>query len=279
MSADGKPRQTAPQARSGDNTSGPMRRATPPQIAPHSPRRADVASVYGDGPVFRPARAPKDLPPTSPLPASPVGRAVGQPGAGSGGVGGVCTSSGTLQKGEGEGSTFASLAGEGTGTVPVRPQETGTGFGAVRAAIRDAGCWLLAPSRGDEVAHRLVAAGLTAEDVRAIAEYVRDREPTEDLACRYVAAVLAAGGEEVRRALADLRDWSERRRRNPQKQEPGRAIRERDMERVRRFEAEWQAARATGAVNPRARDPHPWEIRHPLIPQQPPSSPPSPQHP
>ena len=66
---------------------------------------------------------------------------------------------------------------------------------------------------------------------------------------------------------------------NPVSIEPGRAIRERDMERVRRFEAEWQAARATGAVNPRARDPHPWEIRHPLIPQQPPSSPPSPQHP
>lgn len=219
----------------------------PGEIAQQTRRQApakgdpDVAAgVYGDPPPPR---------------AVPQGRMPG-------GVGGVCTRGGTgasnLPHGVEGGVPDSSGTGEGStnASAPLPPH-----IATQADAMLDAGVFVLSRRRRLEVATLLAGGGITLGEVQQLAESaarVAGREGDDESSARYLAATLAAGADAVRAALADIRRH-ESKPRQAKKEEPGRTIRERDMERVRRFEAEWQAAKARGECNPARRDPHPWE--------------------
>lgn len=132
--------------------------------------------------------------------------------------------------------------------------------------------FLLAPARRAQIVADLTAAGIGCDEIRELAEFVAGSEPDPTKRCRYLGSVLA-DPTIAKGALADIaayRKAEAARGRtaappaaNPVSIEPGRAIRERDMERVRQFEAEYRAAKARGECDPKNRNPHRWETQRP----------------
>jgi len=129
--------------------------------------------------------------------------------------------------------------------------------------------FLLAPARRAQIVAGLTAAGIGCDEIRELAEFVAGSEPDPVKRRRYLGSVLA-DPTVAKGALADIaayRKAEEARGRtaapakNPVSIEPGRAIRERDMERVRQFEAEYRAAKERGECDPKNRNPHRWETQ------------------
>ena len=198
----------------------------------------------------------------TPPPSSPAGdprRAF----AGRGGVGGA------LYAGTSTGTKTHLLevdeeVGSGTASVP-------EGESAVAVLVRDLGVFLLAPARRAQVVADLTAAGIGCDEIRELAEFIAGSEPDPTKRCRYLGSVLA-DPTVAKGALADIAAYRRaeaarsRTATSPTTEkagsiEPGRAIRERDMERVRKFEAEYRAAKARGECDPKNRNPHRWETQ------------------
>ena len=141
----------------------------------------------------------------------------------------------------------------------------------IAEAMRDLGVFLLAPPRRLQVARELAEAGLTGEQVRQLAEWSDQNEPDRAKSRRYLAKVLI-DPTVARLAVDDLEAFrrAEAARLKPaapapaKDVEPGRSIREANMDSVRRFELEWQEfrrAKVSGQLPEFQRDPHPWEQR------------------
>lgn len=140
------------------------------------------------------------------------------------------------------------------------------------STLRDLGVFLLAPPKRTQVARQLASAGVTAQGLLDLAAFVAESESDESRRRRYLAAVVT-NAEVAVLALRDVQHY--RSKATQATQHPGKPaaavasvgghdggarLRAENMERVRRFEAEFAAAVARGEVSKR-RDPHPWERR------------------
>lgn len=141
---------------------------------------------------------------------------------------------------------------------------------AIASTLRDLGLFLLAPPKRWRIARELAAAGITPEQLLELAAFVAESEADEARRRRYLAAVVA-NADVAAMALRDVQHY--RTKAGPARpaaaaaaakpaseHDGGAALRAANMESVRRFEAEFQAAVARGEVTT-ARDPHPWERR------------------
>lgn len=143
---------------------------------------------------------------------------------------------------------------------------------SLASTLRDLGVFLLAPSKREATAAALEAAGVTAADLLALAEFVGESEPEAAKRRRYLASVLVDAGV-AKRAIDDVRAHQahEAARAKPEPStgptdaEFGAAIRAANQRSVEQFERDWDAyvAQRAAAGRPLAgpREPHAWEVR------------------
>lgn len=138
---------------------------------------------------------------------------------------------------------------------------------SIASTLRDLGVFLLAPPKRQRIARELAAAGITAQELLELAAFVEESEADEARRRRYLAAVVA-NADVAALALRDVQHYRAKSGKPAKKavapaapaseHDAGARLRAANMEAVRRFEAEFQAAVARGEVTTK-RDPHPWE--------------------
>lgn len=174
------------------------------------------------------------------------------------------TLSAPAERGGEGGGLYSECVQSRTYTFPEKEEKESSSSSSQKAetqlasTLRDLGVFLLAPPKRSSVAAALADAGVTAQDVLDIAAFVAESEPDGAKQRRYLASVLVKP-KATRQALDDLHAFRARHVDALLPMVPGEVLRRHGIEQVRRFEAEFAAARQRGEVNPKSREPHVWE--------------------